>query len=732
MADQSNLSIIWDQFREQRVAPLFKRYPGAYRAEVVETNDPLQWHRVRFKMPELHDDNLTPDQLPWADKAPWLGGKNAGSWAHPCIGDIVWILFEKNHAYGPVWVGFATETRMKRYPLHSVYTQSPLALKKDETADEKPQDFKMQYLPKDFRPMSYGTQDRYGQHDFVCSVGFFPIEHDVTPAPPGTDGVSMMAFNVGAKPQINAPDRKASIRQTKYGMMTIHSDVGYYWKRDPKKKDNFGEFAGDFDKDRPFEIKRYFYNLDLYNEKVPDSVNRDQRRLEHRTRAGHKFEMRDVGWAQEGGGRTLSADAGECKSRDQEYDDPRVLSKWTKTDERWVKLRSKGGHIMQFMDAGFHPEKDMFYKRLLKDEIGPDVDGEKDNNWTQRDSRQMRFATRWGVKLVLDDRNSDPMDAEGQETPRGVGFMMKTRRSWTQAPSTPRGFAMEAVDRDELNTMRLYSPKSKIFELNDRKDYAIICTDTKAEISEEWMKLKENEFALKIAMTEDPEKDTYHLKLDKANGYIRLKTASGGDNGRRPNEIDGLPPAEVGLNQGLEARDGRCGIDGPWTEINDMEHRGVWLSKRYKLGIWRAKQGTDAFIMINDGTNQIVIRNNAGKTQIFSLQDIEFISQQNIALKADGIISLKAGKTINMEAGGSAHAQLAAGKWQMDVDDFAPQHRGHLPGAAPGGGAQPRAGGPCTVLNPAPILQVKREPEDRAETCNEPFPAVPQSVIKGQ
>ena len=733
MRDESNLDILWNKFRQQRVAPLSQRYPGFYRGLVIETNDPLQWHRIRFKCPELHDHTLKPEELPWADRAPSLGGKNAGSWTHPIIGDVVWITFEKQHPYAPIWIGFAMGTRRKRYPLESIYTESPLAVKLDGTPDEQPSDFLREYLPKDLRPMSSGWKDRYGSSEINSSVGFFPIEHDVLPASTGTDAVAKKGFKAGFTPEANRPDKKYLCRITKYGTYDLHSDVGYYWKKPSSENGNGsseGEFEGDFDNDRPFEIDRYKYLTKLFNENEPNSQFRDQRRYECRTRAGHKFEMRDVGWAQKAGGRVVCEDAGECKSRTDEYGEPRVLSRWTESDERWIKLRTKGGHLFQAIDTGFHPQDDEFYKRLLLEEIGPDVDGEEDAEWTKRDARQIRLVTRWGTKFVLDDRGSDGIDAEGEEKPRANGWMLKTRRSWTTEPSTPRGFAIEANDKDELNTTRWYTPKSKIIEMNDRKDYVLFCTDMKSEISREWKKLRENEFALGIGMTQNPEEDTYHLKLDKANGYIRLKTAAGGDNGRRP-EPERFSSSKTGLNQGIEMRDGRQGQDGPWTELVDIDHRGFWLSRDQKLGVWRAADGSEQYVMIHDGDKTIVIRNNEedGKVQLYCLGDVEVISK-NVAFKAEEKVTFKAGQEICFEAGSSGHAKLTSSQWQMDVPDNAPRHTGFLPGAESGSGAQSDSGAPCEVLDPEPIEQEKREPEDRADTGNEPFDEVPEKVIK--
>jgi hypothetical protein len=726
-----NLDRVWKRFSEERTADLFERFPGFYRAVVVETNDALQFHRVRFKCPELHDSTLKTEECPWAVVAPWLGGQNAGSWASPIIGDIVWITFEKNHPYGPICVGFADPTRRKFYPLHSIYTESPMAVKLDGTSDEIPDDYLEEYLPLDRRPMSHGSQDRYGHSNVTSSVGFFPIEHINEPAPLGVDAISKKKFEVGKKPKVNEPDRKYTVKTTKYGNYEIMSDVGYWWQRkDPKKDeedDEFGEFRGDFKKDREFEIKRYKYLTKLYNEDQP--TDSDQRRWEIRTRAGHKIEMRDVGWAQKGGGRNGCEEVQDAKCRENEYGEARILSKNENTDERWIKFRSKGGHLFQAMDIGFHPEEDEYYGRILLDEVGVQSDKEYDHDWTSRDARQIRIVTRWGNKLVLDDRGTHTKKADTEELPRGNGWMLRSRRSWQKKGDNPRGFAIEANDKDELNTTRWYTPKSKIIEMNDNKDYVMMCTDVKGDIAREWKGLAENEFALRVALTEEPEKDTYHLKLDKFNGYLRLKTAAGKDDDRKP-EPEAFASAEKGLNQGIEARDGRFGSDGAWAEVVDIEHRGMWWSKNEQMGIWRAKEDSEQYIVIHDGKKQIIIRNNEnGPIQIYCKDDVQIIADGNIAMKAGKKITFKAGQEVAFEAGSAGHAKLLPGGWYQDVPDNAPEHRGRLPGAEPGGGAQSPSGQSATVINPTVLTQDKREPEDRGESLNT-APEVPEKIVR--
>lgn len=569
--------------------------------------------------------------------------------------------------------------------------------------------------------MACGWRDRYGSSEVNSSVGYFPIEHKDKPAPLGTDAVAKTALKPGKKPEINKPDRKYLARLSKYGTFQIQSDVGYFWKKEDDSE--VGEFIGDFDKDRDFEVDRYKYNLKLFNENKPNSEDQDQRRYEIRTRAGHKFEMRDVGWAQMDGGMSGCEKIPKTKSRQGEYGEPRILSKWEKSDERWVKLRTKGGHLIQAMDMGFHPEEDSFYKRLLKDEVGG-IDGEDEtpfgDSWAGRDARQIRMITRWGIKLTLDDRGTDTKDADIKEKPRGNGWLIKSRRSWTTEASIPRGFGFESNDKDELNTTRWYTPKSKIIELNDRKDFIMIRTDSEVDISEEWRYLTENEFAKNISMVgtvfSESEKSTYHVKLDKANGYLRLKTAAGSDNDVKP-EPEPFPAAQVGLNQGVEARDGRVGADGAWCEVVDIDHRGVWFSRTHKLGIWRAKEGSDQFILIDDGNKRIVIRNNVdGPLQIYSQGDIEIVSEQNIALKAGGRITFKSDVSVDMESGGSGHAQLTPDAFNTDVINYAQDFV-----------KEPK---PCDVLTPEPRIQDKREPVDRAEVGNGPFSPVPESVIR--
>jgi len=99
-------------FRD-RTSSLDSRFPGWWRAVITETNDPLRMGRIKIKIPEIHDFDLSPEDCQWAVSAPGIGGKGSGSWDSPMIGDHVWVAFEKNHPYAPIWVGSADATRRR-------------------------------------------------------------------------------------------------------------------------------------------------------------------------------------------------------------------------------------------------------------------------------------------------------------------------------------------------------------------------------------------------------------------------------------------------------------------------------------------------------------------------------------------------------------------------------------------------------------------------------------------
>lgn len=661
---------VFDEFikeRQDHVLGLFDRYRGPYVGEIVDTNDPLNMHRVRIKVPELHDYDINDEDCPWARQAPWFGGAQCGSWVSFSIGDQVFVAFEKNHPYSIIYWAAADATRRAKYSLDSVYTESPMNLTEDAEVDEEaPEDYEKDWLPLDHRPMSMGFKDRYGSCFITKAVGFFPTAHSKEPTPPGVDPVNNrdINFQEGKQPKKNEPDAKHMALYTKYGNTIILSDVGYDWKRSGSN----GEFIGEWKEDRDFERKRSKYLTKLHTEE--EYKDRDQRRLEMRTRYGHLLEMRDVGWN---------------KTRPQEYDDGQRIIGTNKigeddVDHRWLKIRTKGGHLFQMYDKGFDQENDnLIKKRQEENEFGEFMDQESKRNfsgpfgpgfWHDReDARFVRIVSRYGYKLAIDDRGTDNTQAESKVSPYGNGFIIKGRRSGRDQKD--RGFGIEFNEKDKLQHLMLYSPKSKVVEINDKYDYIMLSTDTynadgKTEapyhISESMVKRADNEFSTKIAMANldgrgdidlengsgssainyNPEIQTHHLKLDQLNAYVRLKTHY-----------------KPGIPAGIESRCGSAGggTGNNWTEIVDHQDRGLWFTNDMKRHVLRSQtfgMSPSSEPMMwqtyDEQDQQILIVNNGKLTQIYCNANVQVIAGRTISLDAGQDITLKAGGSIKMQA----------------------------------------------------------------------------------
>lgn len=734
----------------ERTKSLWEKFPGYHRAVVVETNDPLNMGRIRFKCPEMHDFDLKPGDCPWAVSAFGIGGLRACAFAHPCIGDIVWITFEKQHAYAPIWVGFADPTRKNQYTLPQVTQKTPVGV--NDSGDILPdngsasgtKDYDENYLPKDGRPMSHGYSDRYGNMDISSYVGFYPVEHDVSPPLPDNDALQNTQFTQAqAKPLMNQPDRKYQARITKYGCMFVASDQGYHWRKEQPAPDsggtsgggsgsttNVGEFYGDFKKDAEFEKKRWLYLQRLINEDSPGagSQNSDCRRMEFKTRYGSRIEIRDTGWAQ----------AGPIKSSSRnEFGSFAQLSDELTNDFRWIKFRTKGGMLFQAYDKGFDPASDKFVTRDLIDECGAKSEQE-DIYWgDRRDARWMRLVTRYGFKFVLDDRGSSTTDANNQENPRGNGVLLKGRRTGSSkgvsADGVPVGFYLEFNENDLANHTTWGTPLGQVAELNDRYQYAMIAAGMGRKWGAPWKGLKENEFIRKPLMLQDPENSTHHLKLDHDNEYIRLKTRAGrGESPDNPINESGVVRTE--LNQGLEARDGKLGM-GPWVELVDCQHRGLWFSKQQNLSIWRSMDGIEMYEWFDDDKHKIVIYNgeDGGTIDLYSVGDITIQSAGKVIIQGSDI-TFKSDKAITFEGGGTTMS-VAAGGVTTSGTMNASQFNGVLPGVAaagPAGGSVGTSGAattPVTAASPPTVPQYV-EPNDRGVTYNGPFVECPVAEVE--
>ena len=713
-----NAQTVWNKFFQLRTKPLWERFPGCYRALVVETNDPLNMYRCRFKCPDMHDFDLEPDDCPWAVPAPDLGGKRAGRFSHPVIGDWVWITFERQHPYGPIWIGFADPTRRKVYAYPQIFGITPVPVNESGLPEESPQDYDEDYLPKDGRPMAHGWADRYGNLDIHSSVGFYPAEHKDPPPPAGHDAVQGADYEQQSeKPEVNDPDKKYMARVTKYGHVFIMGDQGYHWKSDDENQSDIGEFSGDHLEDEEFETKRWLFVQRLLNDNVPRASDKDgdQRKQMMLTRYGHRIEMRDVGWGQKG--------PIESRSREGEFGPSKILSNETESDYRWIKMRTKGGMLFQMYDKGFDPAEDKFIQRHLLEESGSKSELE-DKHWGDRDARWIRIVTRYGIKMVLDDRGSHESNADKDEYPRGVGVLLKGRRSPAskkrKATGNPRGFFWEFNERDDANHTMWGSPLGQTVEINDRYQYIMMASSLGKGWSPKWQYMKDNEFANKPTMIANPEGGSHHLKLDHDNEYIRLKTrANKGTAPDKPANKSDVGSSE--LNQGLEARDGKNG-DGPWVELVDCQNRGMWFSKKYQIGIWRSKQKRRMYQWMDDNRRKIVIYNDevSGAIEIYANGQVNVISNDSINLRADNHIFMRAGSSIRMQAAGTLFTMFD-GNIQTNATFHGAKINAYLCGVFPGpGGGCPNPGGSPVQRIARPGLP-RRWPSDRGKTYNKPY-----------
>lgn len=716
---RDNLYVVWRKLFRERTASLETRFSGFYRAKVVETNDPLNMFRLRFRCPDMHDSTLKAEDCPWAVPAPGMGGRRAGSWVAPTIGDYIWITFEKNHPYGPVWVGFASPTRRKFYPYPAVYTKTPLSVNDEGQVADKPLDYNEEFLPKDGRPMSFGQQDRYGNLDLSSAVGFYPSEHEEPPPPPDFDAIQNSEFQqADIPPKVNEPDTKMMVRVTKYGMISLMGDQGYWWQKKEKEGDEaskeLGEFVGDAVKDEDYENKRWQYVQKLLNANKPSG--QDLRMMMDLTRYGHRIEARDTGWAQIGPVKS--------KSRAGEYgDERRVLSKEEENDFRWLKFRTKGGWLFQAYDKGWDPEEDEWIKRPILEEVGAGSEKE-DVHWKDKDARFLRIMGRH-FKFVLDERGTDPKESFTKENPRGNGVLLKGRRSPGclkdgAVEGNPRGFYFEFNENDKGNHTTWGSPMGQAIEMNDATEYLAVCVGLGKDYSTKWRNVEENEFLLEPTRKRQPDTKCYALILDHQNEFLSLKTRAG--KGEKPgDEKNKSELGEDDLNQGLEAHDGSQG-DGPWVEVVDSEHRGLFFHRKKKLSILRAKKDKKLYVWLDEEKNAVVVFNDEadGKVQIRAAGDIEVISTGgDITFQARNI-NFKADAKIRCDAGGGLMT-IERKKISTTVDIYGREAMMFVHGvkAGPGAGDKQPGGDRVEALEAVEAPE-QVEPTDRGKTYNEP------------
>jgi hypothetical protein len=205
--------------------------------------------------------------------------------------------------------------------------------------------------------------------------------------------------------------------------------------------------------------------------------------------------------------------------------------------------------------------------------------------------------------------------------------------------------------------------------------------------------------------------------LDLQNEFVQLKTRGGQGDG----PLDPYNTSSVTSQQGFEARDGASG-DGPWVEANDSEGRGLWLSKNFHVGVWRAKSQQQQFMWMDDESNVTVIYNTEGKITIFSASSVEIISGGNIDLQAQENIRLKAGGEVQIDASNTQLLTVGSGTVRTNVPVQAPLMQAHFAEVLAGPGAgSPKPGGTRVAFVEVPTPPEKVEPGDRGATYNAPI-----------
>jgi hypothetical protein len=355
------------------------------------------------------------------------------------------------------------------------------------------------------------------------------------------------------------------------------------------------------------------------------------------------------------------------------------LSKESERDERWMKFRTKGGHLIQLSDIGFHPQDDdLRQEEALQDEVGNKTDKEAD--WKGKDARWIRLCTRYGYKLVLDDRGSDARHADTKEHPLGNGLLLKGRRSpGSQGkPSEhddPRGFQVEFNENDATNQATVMSPLGTVLQLNDKHQYVMLVS-RRSDYPTKWQGLKENEFVLGAVAAAKNEKQpdgtdkkvpfeelSHHLKIDHHNEYVRFKTRAGrgdGPDGEPVNKPSVGQDFGTTINQGLEARDGEHG-DGAWCELVDAAGRNLWFWGKGRQIMCHARMLPEPIKIMwwmDEDAKSFVLRNgeDGGKIQIFA-DDVEIIAKKSVKLHAAEAIHIKSDDRLVL-SGGSTDVEI--------------------------------------------------------------------------
>jgi uncharacterized protein involved in type VI secretion and phage assembly len=92
--------------RQINIGRSFKNLFGIYRGTVEKTNDTFKLGYVRVRVPNVHSQSLSTDELPLGYVAqPFGGGKNYGNFFIPPVNSSVFVMFENGDPSCPIIIG---------------------------------------------------------------------------------------------------------------------------------------------------------------------------------------------------------------------------------------------------------------------------------------------------------------------------------------------------------------------------------------------------------------------------------------------------------------------------------------------------------------------------------------------------------------------------------------------------------------------------------------------------
>jgi uncharacterized protein YfdQ (DUF2303 family) len=166
-----------------------------------------------------------------------------------------------------------------------------------------------------------------------------------------------------------------------------------------------------------------------------------------------------------------------------------------------------------------------------------------------------------------------------------------------------------------------------------------------------------------------------------------------------------------GEHAGLEVRDAPAG--NAWTEVVDVDNRGIWFSTQNNIGIWRAKKGKKLYVWMDDSSNQIVLHNNEGKIQIFSKAAVEVIGKE-VNIQGESKVTIRAGSSIDFQVGGGRFS-FDSSAFDTNADVKGKNILGKFPqikqGKGPPPGSPSGSGASVEKINEVPAPTV--EPSNR-------------------